>query len=138
MSQENVEIVRSIQDDWNRGDTTVDPKRIHPDLEYLPRRAATEGAYRGLAGLESYIADTLEVFEKFELHFEFADLGERVLAWGHIHVRASGSGIETDIEIGGVYEFRDGKVVRWEDFGSKDKALEAVGLSEQDAPSASP
>jgi limonene-1,2-epoxide hydrolase len=133
MSQENVEVVRSIQDDWNRGDTTVDPERIHPDLEYLPRRAATEGAYRGLAGLESFIADTLEVFEKFELHTEFADLGERVLSWGHIHVRARGSGIETDIEIGGVYEFRDGKVVRWEDFGSKDKALEAVGLSEQDA-----
>ena len=133
MSQENVEVVRSIQDDWNRGDTTVDPERIHPDLEYLPRRAATEGAYRGLAGLESFIADTLEVFEKFELHTEFADLGERVLSWGHIHVRARGSGIETDIEIGGVYEFRDGKVVRWEDFGSKDKALDAVGLSEQDA-----
>ena len=134
MSQENVEVVRSIQDDWNRGDTTVDPERIHPDLEYLPRRAATEGAYRGLAGLESFIADTLEVFEKFELHTKFADLGdERVLSWGHIHVRARGSGIETDIEIGGVYEFRDGKVVRWEDFGSKDKALEAVGLSEQDA-----
>ena len=130
MSQENVELLRSIQDDWNRGDTTVDPERIHPDLEYLPRRAATEGAYRGLAGLERFIADTLEVFEKFELHFEFADLGERVLAWGHIHVRARGSGIETDIEIGGVYEFRDGKVVRWEDFGSKDKALAAVGLSE--------
>ena len=130
MSQENVELLRSIQDDWNRGDTSVDPERIHPDLEYLPRRAATEGAYRGLAGLESFIADTLEVFEKFELHTEFADLGERVLSWGHIHVRARGSGIETDIEIGGVYEFRDGKVVRWEDFGSKDKALEAVGLSE--------
>jgi limonene-1,2-epoxide hydrolase len=133
MSQENVELLRSLQDDWNRGDTTVDPERFHPDLEYLPRRAATEGAYRGLAGLESFIADTLEVFEKFELHFEFADLGERVLTWGHIHVRARGSGIETDIEVGGVYEFRDGKVVRWEDFGSKDKALEAVGLSEQDA-----
>jgi limonene-1,2-epoxide hydrolase len=76
------------------------------------------------------VADTLEVFEKFESHYEYVDLGERVLAWGHIHVRARGSGIETDIEVGGVYEFRDGKVVRWEDFGSKDKALEAVGPSE--------
>ena len=133
MSQSNVELLRSLQNDWNRGDTTVDAERFHSDVEYLPRRAATEGAYRGLAGLESFIADTLEVFEKFELHTEFADLGERVLSWGHIHVRARGSGIETDIEIGGVYEFRDGKVVRWEDFGSKDKALEAVGLSEQDA-----
>ena len=138
MSQENVELLRSLQDDWNRGDTTVDAERFHPDLEYLPRRSATEGAYRGLAGLQSFIADTFEVFEKFELHFEFADLGERVLAWGHIHVRARGSGIETDIQSGGIFEFRDGKVVRWEDFGSKDAALEAVGLSEQDAPSNRP
>jgi hypothetical protein len=28
-----------------------------------------------------------------------------------------------------VFDFRDGKVVRWEDFGSKDKALAAVGQS---------
>jgi limonene-1,2-epoxide hydrolase len=130
MSQENVELLRSLQDDWNRGDTTVDAERFHSDLEYLPRRAATEGAYRGLAGLQSFVADTLEVFERFELHYEFADLGERVLAWGHIHVRARGSGIETDIESGGLFESRDGKVIRWQDFGSKDKALEAAGLSE--------
>src|SRR4051812_45951632 len=103
MSQENVELLRSLQDDWNRGDTTVDPERFHPDLEYWPLRAATEGAYRGLAGLERFIADTHEVFDKFELHFEFADLGKRVLAWGHMHVRARGSGIETDIESGGVH-----------------------------------
>jgi limonene-1,2-epoxide hydrolase len=125
-----VELARSLQDDWNRGDTTVDADRLHPDLEFLPLRAATEGAYRGLAGFESFIADTLEVFEKFEMHYEFADLGERVLAWGHIHVRARGSGIETDVETGGVFDFRDGKIVRWQDFGSKDKALEAVGLAE--------
>jgi ketosteroid isomerase-like protein len=128
MSQKNVELVRSLQDDWNRGDITVDSDRFHPDLEFIPRRAAMEGAYRGLAGFERFIADNLEVFEKFELRYEYADLGERVLAWGHIHVRARGSGIETDIESGGIIEFRDGKIVRWEDFGSKDKALEAVGL----------
>jgi hypothetical protein len=72
------------------------------------------------------------VFDKFVWHYEFADLGERVLAWGQIHVRARGSGIETDVESGGIFEFREGKIVRWEDFGSKDKALDAVGLSEED------
>lgn len=125
-------MVRRLQADWNRGDMTVDADRFHPDLEFVPLRAATEGAYRGLGGLETFVADTLEVFEKFEMHYELADLGERVLAWGHIHVRARGSGIETDIETGGLFEFRDGKIVRWEDFGSKDKALESLGQSEQD------
>jgi limonene-1,2-epoxide hydrolase len=128
MSRENVELVRSLQEDFNRGDTTSFADKFHPDLEFLPLRAATEGAYRGRAGIERFIADTLEVFDKFKLHYEFADLGERVLAWGSIHVRARGSGIETDIETAGVFDFLDGMIVRWEDFGSKDRALEALEL----------
>jgi hypothetical protein len=47
-----------------------------------------------------------------------------------IHVRARGSGIETDIPTGGIFDFRDGKIVRWEDFGSKEKALRAAGIEE--------
>ncbi len=50
------------------------------------------------------------------------------MVWGTLHVRARGSGIETDIPTGAILEFRDGKIARWEDFGSKDKTLEAVGL----------
>lgn len=53
-----------------------------------------------------------------------------MLAFGTIHVRAKGSGVETDIQTGGLFEFRDGRIVRWEDFGSKSKALEAAGVSE--------
>jgi ketosteroid isomerase-like protein len=131
MTRENIELVRSLQDEWNRGDRAVRPERFHPDVEFIPLRSATEGAYHGLAGIERFVADTLEVFDKFEWHYEFADLGERVLAWGTIHVRARGSGIETNIKTGGVFEFRDGKITRWEDFGSKDAALEAVGLRQQ-------
>jgi limonene-1,2-epoxide hydrolase len=44
-------------------------------------------------------------------------------------VRARGSGIELDVPMGGVFEFRDGKIVRWEDFGSKEKGMEALGLA---------
>ena len=130
MSEQNVELLRSAHDDWNRGDTSVRPDTFHPDVEFLPLRAATEGAYRGLSGIETFVEDTLEVFEKFEMHYEYADLGERVLAWGRIHVRARASGLETDIETGGLVEFRDGRIVRWEDFGSKENALKAAALRE--------
>ena len=129
MSEKNVEIVRRATDAWNRGE--LDPEgAYHPDVEFLPLRAATEGGYHGLSGIESFVSDTFDFFDKFEVNYEFTDLGERVLAWGTIHVRARGSGLETDIQTGGLVEFRDGKIVRWEDFGSKDKALEAAGLSE--------
>jgi hypothetical protein len=130
MSQENVELARRAVDDWNRGEFIGAKLRLyyHPDVEWLPLRAETEGAFHGIEGMERFWADTQEVFEKFELHYELLDLGERVLAWGEIHLRARGSGIETDIPFGGLVEFLDGKIVRWEDFGSKDKALKAVGL----------
>jgi hypothetical protein len=130
MSEENVEIVRRLQRDWNAGGMTVTEETFHPDVAFLPRRAATEGVFQGLSGIETFVADTAGVFDKFEMHFEFADFGERVLAWGNIHVRAKQSGIETDIESGGWFEFRDGRIVRWEDFGSKREALKAAGLSE--------
>jgi hypothetical protein len=29
-----------------------------------------------------------------------------------------------------VFDFRDGRVARWQDFGSREKALEAVGVRE--------
>ena len=129
MSQENVELLRRGFDEMNRvGISNVNLLLyFHPDVEYLPLRSAMEGAYRGIAGIERFTADTDEVFETFEPHYKFLDLGERVLAWGVVHVRARGSGIETDIATAGVFDFRDGKIVHWEDFGDKDKALEAVG-----------
>jgi hypothetical protein len=34
------------------------------------------------------------------------------------------------IPSGGIFDLRAGKITRWQDFGSKEKALEAVGLSE--------
>jgi ketosteroid isomerase-like protein len=125
MSQENVKLLREAIDRWNRHEVSL--SAFHADVEWLPMRVATEGVYRGIAGIERFLADTEEVFDKFELHCELLEQGEHVLAWGTIHVRARSSGIETDIAIGGVAEFREGKIVRWEDFGSKDKALQAIG-----------
>jgi hypothetical protein len=130
MSSENIELLRRLQEEWNHDDT-LRPDKFHPNVEFLPLRAATEGAYRGRAGIENFVRDTREIFDKFEMRYQFEDLGERVLTWGTIHVRAKGSGIETDIDSGGLFEFRDGQVVRWEDFGSKAKALQAAKSHEQ-------
>jgi len=86
--------------------------------------------YGGIAGIQKFRADTGQVFERFEVRYELLDLGEQILAWGKVDVRARGSGIEVDVPMGGVFEFRDGKIARWEDFGCKDKALKAVRLEE--------
>lgn len=130
MSQENCDVVRGLVDATNREDFSAALAFIDPDVEWIPARAATEGAYRGHEGFEKFVADTQETFETFEPRFELRDLGERVVAWGTIHVRGRGTGVEMDVPVGGVFDFRDGRIVRWEDFGSKQKALAAVGLGD--------
>lgn len=131
MSRENLELVRRMFEAPKVQETDEPELRsiFHPDVELLPQRSGTEGAYRGIAGVQQFRIDTEQVFEKFEVHYELLDLGERVLAWGRVDVRARESGIEVDVPIGGVFEFRDGRIVRWEDFGSREKALEALGLA---------
>ena len=61
---------------------------------------------------------------------EFRDLGESVLALGHIELTARTTGIEFSQEVGEVFDLRAGKIVRIRDFLSHADALEAAGLSE--------
>jgi hypothetical protein len=126
MSQENLQLAASLVDRWNAGELYV-PEGYHPEVEWLPRRAGTEGAYRGIEGMKRFADDTRELFDRFELRYELLDLGEQVLAWGTVHFRARQSGIESEVAFGGLVSFRDGKISRWEDFGSKEAALEAAG-----------
>jgi hypothetical protein len=125
MLEQEIELIRSFVDGWNAGSPPDVAVAFQPDVEFLPRRAATEGAYLGHAGVERFLADTREVFELFVLNLEFEDLGDAVLAAGVIRLRARGSGIETEVPIGGLFDFRDGLVSRWEDLGSREAALAA-------------
>jgi hypothetical protein len=43
---------------------------------------------------------------------------------------ARGSGIEQEFTLAVVATFKDGLVTHWKDFGDKESALEAAGLSE--------
>jgi len=130
MSQENVEVVRRLLDAQQRDDIPAALACLDPDLDWVPLRAAIEGAYTGHEGFEKFWEDTRVTFETFEPHFELRAVGEQVLAWGTIGVRGRGSGAEVDVPVGGIFDLRDGRIVRWQDFGSKETALEAVGLTD--------
>jgi ketosteroid isomerase-like protein len=121
----NVDLVRRLVDAW--GDVEGALPYVHPEVEWIPMRAKTEGAYHGHEGVLRFVADTEETFETFEPRFELEELpGGRVLAWGSIHVRARGSGVALDVPVGGIFDVREGKVARWEDFGSREGALDAA------------
>lgn len=125
MSQANVDLVQRFLDADPEDIPAVLPL-LDPDVEWIPLRAATEGAYLGHDGFERFMADTVQTFERFDPRFELEDLGTQVLAWGAISVQGRGSGVEMEVPVGGLFDCRDGRIVRWQDFGSRDAALEAA------------
>ncbi len=78
---------------------------LHPDVEWIPARAPTEGTYRGHAGVARFFSDTMENFVTFEPHFELQALSALPSA--------------------GIFDVRNGQVMRWRDYGSRERALEA-------------
>jgi ketosteroid isomerase-like protein len=130
MSQENVERFWKGIDAMRRGDIEALLDEVSEDVVWIAARSAVEGAYHGHDGLRRFLADNAENFEVFEPDFtEVRDLGDRVLAFGSFHIRARGSGVDTNFLVAGIATYRDGKLVRWEDFRERHLALEAAGLS---------
>jgi ketosteroid isomerase-like protein len=131
MSQEHVEAARRFAQAVNAGDIEAAVQLVHPDVVFVPIRAATEGAFTGREGLRRFLADTAETFETFQVNYaDIRDLGDRLLAIGSIRVRGRARGVETDVPSAAIAEFRDGLMWRYKDYGEARLALEAADLSE--------
>jgi ketosteroid isomerase-like protein len=130
MSQENVEVVVGLVKAWMRGDRSSARAAWDPDaVMMLP--VIDSSVLVGLPKIER----ALESWRKSwgDWHFdieEVIDAGEHVVVIGHQRAEGKESGAEVELLSCGVWSLRNSKVVRAEFFDSKDKALEAAGLSE--------
>lgn len=130
-TRENVELFWRTVEAFNGGDAEAAVRACHPEVEFLAQRAALQGALHGHEGIREFFADNAENLDLFVAEYQdVRDLGDRMLAIGTIRIRGKGRGIETDIPSALVLDFRDGKLVRFQDYGGKREALEAVGRSE--------
>jgi ketosteroid isomerase-like protein len=136
MSQENVEIVRRGYDAFNRGDLGAFFQAFDPNVElHLPEGGLNVGTRRGPQAIRQLVEGFFEVWDP--MHFEperFFDVDDqRVLVF--VRVSATGRGSGAQVEIRATHEFTIGDelVVRLKVYGNRSEALEAVGLSEQDA-----
>jgi len=136
MSRENVEAVRRAIEAWNADDLDAFLAELDADVEWHPAiepglegKAAT---YRGPGGARKiWRQDRGEAWERLTNRpQELRDLGESVLALGHLDLTARTTGIEFNQEVGEVFDLRAGKIVRIRDFLTHAEALEAVGLSD--------
>jgi ketosteroid isomerase-like protein len=131
MSQENVEAVRR-QHDHFRQTGEVLAEIYDSDAEWMAAREDPDAAtHRGLEAIRGYFAQWTETFEAIDFRTEeLIDAGDMVFAWFRFSGRGITSGAPVETEQAQIWTFRDGKVVRVEEYFDRVEALEAAGLSE--------
>jgi ketosteroid isomerase-like protein len=136
MSQENVETVQRAIEAWNADELDAFLAELAADVVWNPAiEPGLEGkptTYRGHDGARRiWTQDRGDAWERLTNRpQELRDLGESVLALGHIDLTARTTGIQFSQEVGEVFDLRAGKIVRIRDFLTHAEALEAVGLRE--------
>jgi ketosteroid isomerase-like protein len=133
MSEENVEIVRSLYQRWASGDLSAGG--FDPVVEYSRVGAETpdmEGSWCGLDELSTAMEEYLRSFSDLRIEAErIIDLSEdQVLVLSRQTARGKQSGVPIEHEFGDLFTLRDGKVVRYASYWNRADALEAAGLSE--------
>lgn len=126
MSEQNVQLVRTIYELWGRNEPAG--HLIDPELEYVnPPYAVEAGTRRGRGTLRAI----REVYPDFRLEPErFVDAGDEVVVIGT--ARGTGaSGVQAQWRQGYVWTVRDGRAVRFQWFNHPSEALAAVGLKEE-------
>jgi ketosteroid isomerase-like protein len=130
MSQENVETIRALFDDWTRGDLGLD--RMDPEISMF--ESTTLPGAASAVGIEA-VRRYQESFARYwrEIRFEpteFVDAGEQVVVVARLIGRGRESGVAVERVWAYVWTLRHGKVLRMDGYENRSEALKAVGLEE--------
>ncbi|MDQ3103330.1 MAG: nuclear transport factor 2 family protein [Actinomycetota bacterium] len=130
MSEENVETVRGIYREWERGNFRAGTDLFDHDTVLVLRTPLPEaGTYRGPEEIRGYMLSFLETWDDAAIEGEsFIAVGDRVV----VGVHQQATGIESSIPVAmryfQVWSFRGGRILRIESIRERDQALEAAGL----------
>jgi ketosteroid isomerase-like protein len=132
MSQENVDLIRRQLEALNRGDWEGSIEGVDQEVEWVvAKEHPGSRTIHGLDELRSYREDWGQMLGALTFEAEeVVDRGDLAVAVGRIKGIGSGSGAEIEVPIAFVSRFRDGLVVRVEEYLDPEEALEAAGLRE--------
>jgi ketosteroid isomerase-like protein len=129
----NLDLVRSIYADWERGDWSS-AEWAHPEIENVYADGPSPGSWEGEAGMAAAARDRLDVWEDFRVKAEeYRALDdERVL----VLVRFSGRGKASGLEVGQMrtkgahlFHITGGEVTRLVIYWDREHALADLGLA---------
>jgi ketosteroid isomerase-like protein len=127
----NLDLVRSIYADWERGDFRS-VGWADPEIEWIRRDALEGEVTKGLATVGEAWRTWLTAWRDYRVEAsEFRDLdGDRVMMLGRMSGRGRLSDAVVETEIVNVFHIRDGKVIRLVMYGNRNRALADLGLEE--------
>jgi ketosteroid isomerase-like protein len=130
----NLDLVRSIFTDWERGDFFSSAEWAHREIEFVIDGGPSPGTWTGLAGLAEGHRDWLGAWNNFRVEAdEYRDLDDkRVLVLVHLRARGKTSGLEVgqfQAQGANLFHVRDGKVTRLVIYMDRERALADLGLA---------
>jgi ketosteroid isomerase-like protein len=128
---DNVELVRQLWSAFERGGIEAALEIADPDVAWEPYGGGGV-VYHGHDGLRAYMEERRARGEQTDarLYSAFAK-GDYVVARGEVRIRGE-HGVVT-MQPGWLYEFRDGRLVRFRGFPTQEAALREAGLVPHDA-----
>ncbi len=129
VSQEDVDIVRSIYDAFGRGDVRAMMGLLHPEVEvYQSERLPWGGRYAGAEGVGEFLNRFANAVEpELEPEETVDDGAGHVVVVGRTRGKARGSGRTFEVRSVHVWTVRNGKAARFEAYADTRKVLEALG-----------
>jgi ketosteroid isomerase-like protein len=130
---ENVLIVRSAYEAFAKGDITAVVALLDDNVEwheaehapywpggpFIGPQAVIDGVFKRLQ--EDYEGFTIDVRR-------IVDCGDTVLVEGRYRATARATGKPLDAQLAHVWDFRDGKVVRWQQYTDSWQTVEVTGF----------
>ena len=133
MSQENVDALRAVYDEWGKGSFGAGGNLWDPRVVFIPVADLPEsGEYHGPEGINEFMRGFLDAWTEVTIAAEeFIEADGSVVVTTRMHGVGRGSGIAGEARTEThVWTFRGRAVIRFEAFVDRAAALEAVGLAE--------
>jgi ketosteroid isomerase-like protein len=130
MSDENVEIVRRVNDAFRAADWDAALSPYDDEAELDMTRMPAGGVYPGPDGVHEFFGRWIAAWDRFEAErLDLIDAGDAVILVNRITAVGKGSGAEVQMRSADVFFMKDGKIVRHVGYPDAAEAIADLGIS---------